>query len=300
LRGATWFRQALVGVRAALAFAAFAPAAAFAADAPEGWTITKTDQAMVCVASGPSDGQAQLSIAAEGPLFLLLVSAPDLPQPKDSYPLALSIDGRPSFQLTGLGQSGTIGVNVGRGQPTDALSAASRLDVTVVGARTHRFAVHNLGAVFDAVARCAGQPPLSARLDHPQPIAGAPGWTLDENLPGASGACLARRPGPQIDILLMLNKDGDLILSGGHSDWATWGGQVPLELSLDGAPPVKLSASTVSNLILASIKDPALLQKLRDAKALDWTIPTGHVRGEVAGLGVALDAAKACKARQPK
>jgi hypothetical protein len=96
---------------------------------------------------------------------------------------------------------------------------------------------------------------------------------------------------------LLLNNDGDLILIGGHSDWATWGGNVPLQLAINGGAPTPLTAGTAANLIMVLVKDPALLARLRAAKTLDWTIPTGHVHGEVAGLGVALDAAKACKAQ---
>jgi hypothetical protein len=57
-----------------------------------------------------------------------------------------------------------------------------------------------------------------------------------------------------------------------------------------------MNANTLNNLILTVIKEPVLVARLRAAKTLDWTIPTGHVRSDVTGLGAALDAVRKCKA----
>lgn len=40
------------------------------------------------------------------------------------------------------------------------------------------------------------------------------------------------------------------------------------------------------------------IRKMRDAKTLDWNLPYGHFRAEVAGLGAALDAVIACRTHQ--
>ena len=93
--------------------------------------------------------------------------------------------------------------------------------------------------------------------------------------------------------------DGHMVLIGGHSDWATWGGDVRLQLSIDGTPPVRIAASTANNLIAVLVKDPGLEQRLRSAHSLEWTIPTGRVRGDVTGLGAAFDAVVACATGAP-
>ncbi len=200
-----------------------------------------------------------------------------------------------------LGYRGLMGINLGRGESARMVATSSRISVTIDG-HTHAFSIRNAAAALDAVARCAGQPTLSEDSERPTiPIAGAGQWHLMESLAGVKGRpCAARTAGDQIDTILLLNDSGDLVLIGGHGDWATWGGAVPLQLSIDGAPPATMTASTVDNLILVLIKDPSLVSRLREASFLDWTIPTGHVRGEVARLGVALDAMKACKAEEVK
>lgn len=266
-----------------------------------GWTVAQdsppTGQLKICHASGPTDGRASLSLVAFGPGFLMLVSAPDFPTEKSSYRVSLAFDGKAPVQAVALGENGVIEVRLGTGDPARTVAGASSVSITVEG-RTHVFSLRNAALAMDAAARCAGERGLSQQSDAPpKAIAGAGNWTMMRTLPGVAGrACSARITGDQIDTILLLNNDGQLLLIGGHSDWATFGGDVPLQLSIDGTEPVALTANTIENLIMVLIKDPALVQRLRSARTLDWTIPTGHVRGEVAGLGVALDAVKACKA----
>jgi hypothetical protein len=271
-----------------------------AAERVAGWDIQQVDSGAdgigVCVASGPVDGPAALSLSAEGPAFLLIVGAPDFPADKGSYAVDLAFDGKPPVHTVGLGENGVMGIGLGTG-PARIVAGASRVSMTVDG-HTHQFSLRNAAKALDAVARCAGETALSERVEQPAtPIPAAERWTLIVNPEGSPRLpCTARNPGDQVDTILMLNNRGQLVLVGGHSDWATWGGQVDLQLAIDGGPPVQLSADTVQNLILTSIEDPALLQRLRSAKTLDWTIPTGHVRGDVTGLGVALDAVAKCNA----
>jgi hypothetical protein len=275
-------------------------ASAFAAETPraEGWTIAHGDNAMVCVATENTKGEARLSLATEGPMFLLMVEASDLPPGKDSYTAALSFDGKPPVQAPALGGDGLISIQINRGTDANTVVTSSRVSIAVNG-HTHEFPLNNTAAALDAVARCAGQQTLAEQKDLTSvSIPGAGTWRLELTLPGLrEPVCEARIAGDQIDTIMILNDRGDLVLMGGHTDWATWGGDVSLQLSIDGARPVSITASTLNNLILALVKDPELVQRLRAAKTLEWTIPTGHVRGDVAGLGAAMDAVKACKAR---
>jgi hypothetical protein len=265
----------------------------------EGWTIGRADRGTIssCVASGPSEAQARLSLAAFGPAFVMIVTAPDFPREKAPYNVTLAFDGKSPVSTVALGDRGVMQILVNRGDSAKTIAAASHVSATVEG-HTHDFSLLNAAAALDAVARCAGEPTLSEQIDQsPLPITGGGNWRLSVTIAGISKrVCSARIDGDQIDTNMLLNNDGDLVLIGGHRDWATWGGEVPLQLAVDDAPPLAMTANTTLNLITVLVKDPGLLQRLRDAKTLDWTIPTGHVRGDVSGLGVALDAMKACKA----
>jgi hypothetical protein len=265
----------------------------------EGWAISPGNQGplSVCVASEPSEAHAMLSLAAVGPGFEMIVTAPDFPKEKAPYNVTLAFDGKSPVTTVALGDRGVIQILVNRGDSAKTIAAASHISVTVEG-RTHDFSLRNAAAALDAVAHCAGEPTLSEQTDEaPTPITGGGNWRLSVTIPGVfSRVCSARIDGDQIDTNMLLNNSGDLVLIGGHKDWATWGSDVPLQLAVDGEPPLAMTAKTALNLITVLVKDPSLVQRLRDAKTLDWTIPTGHVRGDVAGLGVALDAMKACKA----
>jgi hypothetical protein len=286
----------VVGVLALLGAGLPATAADGPVPAVAGWTITHGSDPAVCFAEGPSDGQATLSLATAGPLFFVIVGAPDFPREKASYTAMLSFDGGPPVSAVALGENGTLSISTGD-EPVRIIAASSRVSVTVDG-HTHSFSLRNAAAALDGAAHCAGQQALAQRPNQPPvAIAGAGSWTLLVTMAGVPGrACSARNPGAEIDTILTLNNDGDLILIGGHRDWATWGGDAPLQLSIDGETPIKMQAQTINNLILTLVKDPGVIARLRRAKTLDWTIPTGHVRGEVTGLGLAIDAMKACKA----
>ena len=282
-----------------------APVSPQQANAPaKGWTISgplklgATNGLLACVAIGPSDGHAILQLAAVGPQFMLMIDAPDFPTATASYQAALSFDGKPPVEAAALGDRGLLSIGIGRGESARITVASSRVSVTVDG-HTHDFSLANAAAALDAVARCASEPTLAEQHDVPtQPIPGAPAWRMEASLPGVrTPACTARIAGDEIDTMVTLNNKGDLLIIGGHSNWASWGGDVPLALIVDGGPPVTLRASTVQNLILVRIEDPALVNRLRSAKVLDWKIPTGQFRGEVAGFGTALDAVSACKAK---
>ncbi|MGH6955301.1 MAG: hypothetical protein ACREEW_01395 [Caulobacteraceae bacterium] len=260
-----------------------------------GWTVDRVNGA-ACVATGPTDGDASLALVAGGPMFMMIATAGDFPQAKTSYIVELSFDGRTPVSAVALGDGGAIGIPLGR-DGVQAVATATRVSIRIAGV-VHTFMLRNARAALDAVADCAGEPGLLEQEqseESPKPIPGAGHWTLLTNLPGIGGrVCSARIKGDQIDTMLLLNRDGQLVLMGGHPDWATWGKSVPLQLSIDGATPVRLTADTVRNLIMVLVKDPNLLRRLRGARSVDWITPTRRVRGDVTGLGVALDAVSAC------
>ena len=139
-----------------------------------------------------------------------------------------------------------------------------------------------------------------AALPAQQPVPGAPGWLLFDHLPGVEGrSCMARTNGPEADTMLIFNNVGVPLLIAGWADRYNEGGEAEVRLSVDGAPPVSLQGGIALNLVLVSVEDAALLQRLREARTLDWTFPFGRFRANVAGLGTALDAVRACRDAAP-
>lgn len=129
-----------------------------------------------------------------------------------------------------------------------------------------------------------------------QPVPGAANWLLFDQLPGVEGrACMVRTSGPEADTMLTLNNIGVPLLIAGWADQHHEGGEVQASLSVDGTAPVQLQASVALNLVIMSVEDGALLQRLRTARTIDWTFPFGRFRANVAGFGTALDALRACK-----
>ena len=122
----------------------------------------------------------------------------------------------------------------------------------------------------------------------------ADGWDV-EQLPNAGGACAARLAGDKLDLMLLLNNAGKLVLSGGHPDWKVSGEGVS-KLSIDGGPPQKLKVSAVGNLYLGLVTD-AQAAKLRASHTLDWTLPNGRFQVASTGLGAAMDGVKTCSAK---
>ena len=263
---------------------------------PIGWTVSKINE-MACVASGPTDGQAQLSLAAIGPQFVMLISAPDFSDEQMGYQAQLAFDHHPAVFTPGLGSAGIIQIRMGRGESAWTVVKSSRIAITVAGKSLH-FPLANSGAALDAVARCAGVATLAQDPEKPAvPIPGGGKWTLNVRLAGVpTRACSARLPGDQIDTMLSLNKAGKLILTGGHPDWTIGTGDTTFGLSVDGAPAVTLKAGLLDNIFLSSIHDDKLVERMRHAKTFDWIFPKGRIHSDVTGLGAALDAIRKCRA----
>jgi CHASE2 domain-containing sensor protein len=97
-----------------------------------------------------------------------------------------------------------------------------------------------------------------------------------------------------VDTMLLRNRAGDMVLMAGHSTWRLTDGQATVTLSADGASPVELQGYIVDRIVLVLISDRALLQKVKDAKKLDWRFPWGDFSADVAGLGAAFDAIPIC------
>ena len=139
-----------------------------------------------------------------------------------------------------------------------------------------------------------GSPALSQGVE--QPIPNAAGWALTA-VP--QSGCFARRAGAQVDTTLAIGRDGKLVLGAGHPEWNIPSGDKPVTLRVDGGAPHAFEASPVGNLIFVLIDDNGLTNQIRQAHQLGWTLGPNAYSAEVGGLGVALDAVRACNAKAP-
>jgi hypothetical protein len=122
--------------------------------------------------------------------------------------------------------------------------------------------------------------------------AGAGRWELMESAPG-SNSC-ARLTGNEVDTMLMLNGNAQLILVAGRADWHASGSE-EIALRIDDIRLEHLTAGAFNNLVLLPITDEAILKRLKTAKNLIWSLPSGKYHAVVAGLGEALEWLHACE-----
>ena len=118
-------------------------------------------------------------------------------------------------------------------------------------------------------------------------------WTLIQNIPGGN-ACAARLPGHEVDISFMLNEFGQLILAAGKPDWHM-SGSFEVKLRIDSVEVDHLQANAFNNLTFLLVKDESTVTRLRVARDLYWTLPSGMFHATVSGFGNALDWVQACE-----
>lgn len=173
----------IIGALAGTIVAAQAIAAPPTAATPTGWTVSKVDP-MTCVANGPKDGEAQLTLAAVGPQFLMLVASPDFPREQSLQEARLAFDDDHPVAAPASGSDGILQIRMGRGKSAWIVVKSTRLDLTVAG-KSFRFPLHDAGAALDAVARCAGVKTLAEDPEQPAiPIPGAGMWTMNVRMAG--------------------------------------------------------------------------------------------------------------------
>lgn len=99
--------------------------------------------------------------------------------------------------------------------------------------------------------------------------------------------------------MLESNK-GQPVLLLARPDWESPGGRIEASLSIDGGPPLKLEGHLVGPLVAVGNFEPAIVEQLSRARQLEWTLPNGRFRGDVAGLAEAWTELKACNAASEK
>ncbi|MBV9692583.1 MAG: hypothetical protein JO261_02675 [Alphaproteobacteria bacterium] len=272
---------------AALLFFAGVPAHA-------AWELEK--EGTTCFSTGPSDGEATISVVAFGPQTFLLITANSFPQERRTYPIALSFDDGAARSVNAEGHDRSYGVPLAPWL-YDALHDSARLEVST-GRNRYDFALAGIVKAIDDILACSGFGSYSAVSAHvPQPIAGT-AWTILDPIVGTND-CAVRRNGDAIDTTLGLNKSGNVVLSGGRSDWAMPAATVEATLGIGDAAPVEIKAGVFTNIVIVTL-DKDQIEALRSAKSLKWTFTWGLFAADVTDADKALDALRACQEKRHK
>lgn len=119
------------------------------------------------------------------------------------------------------------------------------------------------------------------------------GWA---HLPNEGGSCAARHAGNKVDTLMMLNRDGQLLLFAGHPDWKLgYSGPKKASLRIDGGKAEHLKGNPLGSLFMVLIKSDTTVARLKHAKSLTWHLPSGTYHADVAEFGQALSWVRKCE-----
>lgn len=111
-----------------------------------------------------------------------------------------------------------------------------------------------------------------------------------------SPPCVARIQGPDVATSLIQNRSGRPVLLIARPEWSG-SGKVAIAFSIDGAPAVMVEGAAAKTLILPPLLAPTVFERLTTARSIEWTLPGGRYRGDVAGLDQAWAALRACNAK---
>lgn len=109
-----------------------------------------------------------------------------------------------------------------------------------------------------------------------------------------SPACRARIKGPDLNTTILENNGGRPVLLLARSDWEAFGGRMEISMSVDGGPPQKMDGRPLGPVVAGGVVDAALEAGLGRARQLEWTLPIGRFKGDIAGFAEAWAALKTC------
>lgn len=132
----------------------------------------------------------------------------------------------------------------------------------------------------------------------PTPIMGASDWLLFNDMPPAN-TCAIRHNDFEIDTTIFINKNGQLVLSGGKPDWQLGATNSQTTLIVDNNPPLSVKTGFFQNVVIAPM-DAKAAQQLSRATWLTWKLPGGTYRTSVAGISKAIAALRRCDSFKPK
>lgn len=126
-----------------------------------------------------------------------------------------------------------------------------------------------------------------------QPVlAESSGWELRSPTIGAP-PCRAVKSGEAVNVQLLRNRNDDLVLIASRSDWEHGGGALQASLSIDDGEPLAIVGYPIGPVFLTLIGGENL-ERLKNAKSLNWSLPWGEYSAEVEGIEVAFSAIGVC------
>lgn len=122
-----------------------------------------------------------------------------------------------------------------------------------------------------------------------------PHWELRSSAEGGL-PCRAVLRGGEVNLQLMRNREGRIVLAGSHATWEeSWDARtIELSLAVDANSPVQFKANPMGPVLFVLIENAAFEQQLRKASLVQWRLPWGTYTGQAAGLGEAFDAIAFC------
>ena len=97
-----------------------------------------------------------------------------------------------------------------------------------------------------------------------------------------------------IDVMLILNNDGKMILAGGRRGWNFPPTPTEFHLTIDKDAPLQLHGNAFNNLFLIAVADE-IQARLEKASTLKFELPWGSFDAHVGGLDKAFATLKSCE-----
>lgn len=130
---------------------------------------------------------------------------------------------------------------------------------------------------------------LALGMALPQPA----GWEVGSTKPGGP-PCRAMKRGASLDIQILRNRAGNMIIVPGLPSWDHSGGEVALTVAVDDGPPATVSGFPIGPSVFVLVEDRKLAEQIKAAHSLTWKFPWGSFTAEVDGLGKTFDALAVC------
>lgn len=131
-----------------------------------------------------------------------------------------------------------------------------------------------------------------------QRIPGAGDWLFVSRVPSrAVRICSARLLRQGVLLTLMTGEDRVPFLTLTSPGWSFPSQPADIQAAFGSAPATAVPAQLLHNVVYLRLDDAALLGRLRSAREVHWTLPSGRFTTEVGGLDVALEAVRTCAGR---
>jgi hypothetical protein len=297
--------------RIILAFAVMVVIAAmnaFASEGPSGWTVSEQNGGPTCRAEGPNFAGATLFLVASSSALVLGISAGEFQEENHSTRVSVQIDHGPAEAMNGIAGDKVIWVSVSKNL-SDRLDKATSIRIATASGNFN-FPGRNIGKAMDATLKCAhGSSRAEMWQHHPEMIADGSPWMIMPEDPLAlhlpppllkePSSCTIRRREREVETILLQSQFGKLILAEAGPDmFLDQPDEVDTGLKIDDDPPRQFKALHSGNIVFVLIERRTMVERLRRAKSICWTLPSGKYCAAIDGIGDALAALDKCQMKR--